>query len=248
MLARRCRSGARSIDLNFGCPAKLVNRHDGGASLLRQPERVYQAVKAVACALDGEIPVTAKIRLGFSNRRLAVACAQATEAGRRGSPGGPRPHPRRRLSPTRPLGVDRQDSPPRVAAGGRQRRYLDAGGTTGRRAHCRAVVTSCWAAAPWPILGWRPEYDTGRVPANAWPTPPGQCAPAFSSNTRTASANSFPPGGGLAGQAVACADAPGGGGGGNAEADRHFQRVKRITDLDTLLESLVVPARTAETA
>ena len=73
--------GAISVDLNFGCPAKLVNRHDGGASLLRQPDRVYQAVKAVAEALDGAIPVTAKIRLGFANRRLAVACAQATEAG-----------------------------------------------------------------------------------------------------------------------------------------------------------------------
>ncbi|CAN0600988.1 unnamed protein product, partial [Ectocarpus sp. 12 AP-2014] len=80
--ARQARAlGAVSIDLNFGCPAKLVNRHDGGASLLRQPDRVFQAVKAVADALEGEIPVTAKIRLGFSHRRLAVACAQATEAG-----------------------------------------------------------------------------------------------------------------------------------------------------------------------
>ncbi|WP_238401406.1 tRNA dihydrouridine synthase [Vreelandella alkaliphila] len=73
--------GAISIDLNFGCPAKLVNRHDGGASLLRQPDRVFNAVRAVADALGGEIPVTAKIRLGFSDRRLAVTCAQATEAG-----------------------------------------------------------------------------------------------------------------------------------------------------------------------
>ncbi len=73
--------GARSIDLNFGCPAKLVNRHDGGASLLRRPERVYQAVNAVFEALEGRIPVTAKIRLGFSDRRLAVACALAAQAG-----------------------------------------------------------------------------------------------------------------------------------------------------------------------
>jgi len=73
--------GASSIDLNFGCPAKLVNRHDGGAALLRNPERVFNAVRAVATALDGEIPVTAKIRLGFSNRLQAVACAQAVQAG-----------------------------------------------------------------------------------------------------------------------------------------------------------------------
>ena len=29
--------GAHGVDLNFGCPAKLVNRHDGGASLLKTP-------------------------------------------------------------------------------------------------------------------------------------------------------------------------------------------------------------------
>lgn len=73
--------GAQSIDLNFGCPAKLVNRHDGGAALLKHPQRVFNAVRAVASALDGAIPVTAKIRLGFSNRLQAVACAQAVQAG-----------------------------------------------------------------------------------------------------------------------------------------------------------------------
>ncbi|KAA0012070.1 tRNA-dihydrouridine synthase family protein [Billgrantia pellis] len=75
------RLGAREIDLNFGCPAKLVNRHDGGASLLRDPRRVHAAVAAVHQAVGGEIPVTAKIRLGFSHRRLAIDCAKAAEAG-----------------------------------------------------------------------------------------------------------------------------------------------------------------------
>ena len=73
--------GAIGIDLNFGCPAKLVNRHDGGASLLRTPHRVEAAVAAVYAAVGGEIPVTAKIRLGFADRRQAVACARAAEAG-----------------------------------------------------------------------------------------------------------------------------------------------------------------------
>ncbi|QJQ97068.1 MULTISPECIES: tRNA-dihydrouridine synthase [Halomonadaceae] len=73
--------GATGLDLNFGCPAKLVNRHDGGASLLRDPARVEQAVAAVQRAVDGAIPVTAKIRLGFANRRLALACARAAENG-----------------------------------------------------------------------------------------------------------------------------------------------------------------------
>lgn len=73
--------GATGLDLNFGCPAKTVNRHDGGASLLRDPERVYRVVDAVSRAVDGDVPVTAKLRLGFSDRRLALACAQAAEAG-----------------------------------------------------------------------------------------------------------------------------------------------------------------------
>ncbi|SFH52978.1 tRNA-dihydrouridine synthase [Modicisalibacter xianhensis] len=75
------RLGAIGLDLNFGCPAKTVNRHDGGASLLRDPERVYRAVAAVADAAAGTVPVTAKVRLGFADRRLALACAQAAEAG-----------------------------------------------------------------------------------------------------------------------------------------------------------------------
>ncbi|AXY43907.1 tRNA-dihydrouridine synthase [Halomonas sp. JS92-SW72] len=73
--------GAVSLDLNFGCPAKLVNRHDGGASLLRDPRRVYAAVAAVNDAVGHAIPVTAKVRLGFADRRLALACALAAEAG-----------------------------------------------------------------------------------------------------------------------------------------------------------------------
>ncbi|MBZ9559436.1 MULTISPECIES: tRNA-dihydrouridine synthase [unclassified Modicisalibacter] len=73
--------GATSLDLNFGCPAKTVNRHDGGASLLRDPRRVERAVAAVAGAVEGAIPVTAKIRLGFADRRLALACSEAAEAG-----------------------------------------------------------------------------------------------------------------------------------------------------------------------
>lgn len=74
--------GAISLDLNFGCPAKLVNRHDGGASLLRDPWRLECAVAAVHHAVeDSGTPVTAKIRLGFADRRLALDCARAAEQG-----------------------------------------------------------------------------------------------------------------------------------------------------------------------
>lgn len=57
--------GARCIDLNFGCPAPTVNRHDGGATLLRYPERIKAIVSAVRSAVPREIPVSAKFRLGW---------------------------------------------------------------------------------------------------------------------------------------------------------------------------------------
>jgi len=60
-------AGARSIDINFGCPAPTVNRHDGGASLLKHPLRIRAIVRAVRSALPAEIPVSAKLRLGWDD-------------------------------------------------------------------------------------------------------------------------------------------------------------------------------------
>ncbi|MDR3608481.1 MAG: tRNA-dihydrouridine synthase family protein [Oligoflexia bacterium] len=59
------RCGARAIDLNFGCPAPTVNRHDGGATLLKFPHRIEAIVRAVREAVPRSIPVSAKLRLGW---------------------------------------------------------------------------------------------------------------------------------------------------------------------------------------
>ncbi|HJP81946.1 MAG TPA: tRNA-dihydrouridine synthase family protein [Fimbriimonadaceae bacterium] len=59
------RAGATAVDLNFGCPAPTVNRHDGGATLLQFPERIEEIVNAVRQALPPEVPVSAKLRLGW---------------------------------------------------------------------------------------------------------------------------------------------------------------------------------------
>lgn len=69
--------GAPAVDLNFGCPAKTVNRHRGGATLLREPETLYQIVLAVRAALPAAIPVTAKMRLGYSDTSQTLECAHA---------------------------------------------------------------------------------------------------------------------------------------------------------------------------
>lgn len=68
------------IDLNFGCPAKTVNQHRGGAVLLDEPELVGQIVAAVRRAVPAHIPVSAKMRLGYNDDRRAEDCAQAIEA------------------------------------------------------------------------------------------------------------------------------------------------------------------------
>jgi tRNA-dihydrouridine synthase C len=57
--------GARAIDINFGCPAPTVNRHDGGATLLKYPARIREIVRAVRAALPPAVPVSAKLRLGW---------------------------------------------------------------------------------------------------------------------------------------------------------------------------------------
>ena len=75
------RFGAEKIDLNFGCPAPTVNKHQGGAVLLKEPERVHHIVKTLRRALPAHIPLTGKMRLGFDDKSLALENAQAIAEG-----------------------------------------------------------------------------------------------------------------------------------------------------------------------
>lgn len=72
--------GAEAIDLNFGCPAKTVNRHHAGAALLQWPDQLYAITKAVRSALPSHVPLSAKMRLGFEDKSLALENAQALES------------------------------------------------------------------------------------------------------------------------------------------------------------------------
>tara|TARA_R110000823_G_scaffold171736_5_gene304106 strand:+ start:13512 stop:14528 length:1017 start_codon:yes stop_codon:yes gene_type:complete len=78
--ARAAELGARGIDLNFGCPAKTVNRSDGGAILLREPERVHAIVSAVRTAVPADVPVTVKTRLGFEDDALFLDIVRGIQA------------------------------------------------------------------------------------------------------------------------------------------------------------------------
>lgn len=74
--------GAPAIDLNFGCPAKTVNRHRGGAALLDEPELLHRIVSAVRRAVPADIPVSVKMRLGYRDRARMLDNARGmVEAG-----------------------------------------------------------------------------------------------------------------------------------------------------------------------
>ena len=75
--ARLAELGPAGIDLNFGCPAKTVNQHRGGAVLLDEPELVAHIVAAVRRAVPAAMPVSAKMRLGFNDDTRAEECADA---------------------------------------------------------------------------------------------------------------------------------------------------------------------------
>jgi tRNA-dihydrouridine synthase C len=79
--ALACTLGAPAIDLNFGCPARTVNRSRGGAVLLKEPELLHAIVREVRHTVPAQIPVTAKMRLGYDSTDDALDCARALADG-----------------------------------------------------------------------------------------------------------------------------------------------------------------------
>lgn len=72
--------GAPVIDVNFGCPSKTVNLNRGGSVLLQDPEDIYQILTAMREDIPEHVPLTAKMRLGYEDKSLAIENAQAIEA------------------------------------------------------------------------------------------------------------------------------------------------------------------------
>jgi len=60
-------AGSDFVDLNCGCPIDHFTRKGLGASLMKRPARVGELVRAMRQAVT--IPVTVKIRLGFTDDR-----------------------------------------------------------------------------------------------------------------------------------------------------------------------------------
>jgi nifR3 family TIM-barrel protein len=68
--------GAKTIDINMGCPVNKITKKGGGSSLLRQPEMAETIVRTVVEAVA--VPVTVKTRIGWDDDDI-----NAVEFGRR---------------------------------------------------------------------------------------------------------------------------------------------------------------------
>ena len=67
------------IDINMGCPVpKVAVRAQAGSALLKNPDKIYEIVKAVVDSVP--IPVTVKIRSGWDHKNInAVEVAKIVE-------------------------------------------------------------------------------------------------------------------------------------------------------------------------
>lgn len=71
--------GNVGIDINMGCPVPKVVKNGEGSALLKNPDLIYDIVKAVVSAAGK--PVTGKIRIGWDDESInAVETARAIEA------------------------------------------------------------------------------------------------------------------------------------------------------------------------
>ena len=73
--------GADIIDINMGCPARVVTGGLAGSALMREPDHALTLIEAVVRAVD--VPVTLKMRMGWDHGLLNAPelAARAEAAG-----------------------------------------------------------------------------------------------------------------------------------------------------------------------
>ena len=62
--------GVNSIDVNMGCPVPKVTKTGGGASMMNELPKTQELIQAMVEAVD--IPITAKMRLGWDDQNLTA--------------------------------------------------------------------------------------------------------------------------------------------------------------------------------
>lgn len=71
--------GFDGVDINMGCPDRNVEKRGAGAALCKQPALAQAMIRAAKRGGDG-LPVSAKIRLGYSRNELATWLPALLEA------------------------------------------------------------------------------------------------------------------------------------------------------------------------
>ena len=69
--------GPDAIDINMGCPNRSIAGRGAGAGLMRTPLKVARIIKSFTSSLD--LPITAKIRLGWKDCRNGLLLSQIIE-------------------------------------------------------------------------------------------------------------------------------------------------------------------------
>lgn len=64
--------GFDGVDINMGCPAKVIVNQGAGCAMIREPEVAREVIRATQEGADGKIPVSVKTRIGFNKDELDV--------------------------------------------------------------------------------------------------------------------------------------------------------------------------------
>jgi nifR3 family TIM-barrel protein len=62
--------GAKTVDINMGCPVNKITKKGGGSRLLRQPEVAATLVKEAYQAVN--VPITVKTRIGWNDQEINI--------------------------------------------------------------------------------------------------------------------------------------------------------------------------------
>lgn len=71
------RNDISKIDLNLGCPAPKIVKNGEGATLLKNPKKIYSLIKSIKSSTDK--PVSGKIRLGIEDNLNYLEVSRAIE-------------------------------------------------------------------------------------------------------------------------------------------------------------------------
>jgi nifR3 family TIM-barrel protein len=79
LAAKKVEKQADWFDINFGCPSTKVTGNNCGSMLLKDPKNVYEIIKILVDNLN--IPITAKIRLGYEKVNALSVAKEIERAG-----------------------------------------------------------------------------------------------------------------------------------------------------------------------